>query len=446
MLSRRGFTASALAALARPALAVPGDDDAQRWLRRHAMPLRSLDSSDEDFRDLAPVARAIGAARVVQLGEPGHGAGSSFAAKVRLIRFLHRQLGFDVLLWESGLYDVDLTEAALRASEDPLAAARRGVFALWANAAEVAPLFRYARDTHRGARPLVMAGLDMQVSARGSVEHLATDLRRLAAGFADPAVRQRGERLAEQLIGARARVFAGMQPADLRALEAAVDGWLALLRGPNPPAADGPGAARLPFMAQVIENVGADARNRVDRKQATATPVELENRRDARNAEIARWLIGDVYAGRKIIIWAHNAHVMNAFYGADWRSVHLAPAADRMTPTGVWLKQWLGDALYTIGMTSYQGVDQWAAGAKGTPIPPAAPGSVEERLHRLGHPQLFLDFAAARRRGEPALKTLTTARIPKYDVVPIERLSQPYDGIVYIDRMAPATRIAATPP
>jgi erythromycin esterase-like protein len=42
------------------------------WLAAHASPLRTLDASDTDFGDLAPVGRAIGDRRIVLLGErPG---------------------------------------------------------------------------------------------------------------------------------------------------------------------------------------------------------------------------------------------------------------------------------------------------------------------------------------------------------------------------------------
>lgn len=86
---------------------------------------------DEDFSDLEPLLDAIGSARVVQLGEPSHGAGSAFAAKVRLIKFLHQRMGFDVLAWESGLYDVESSEAGLRAGVDAVASAQRGIFPVW---------------------------------------------------------------------------------------------------------------------------------------------------------------------------------------------------------------------------------------------------------------------------------------------------------------------------
>ncbi len=54
-------------------------------------------AADDDFSDLAPLAAAIGDARIVQLGETTHGDGAAFLAKVRLVKFLHQHHGFDVL-------------------------------------------------------------------------------------------------------------------------------------------------------------------------------------------------------------------------------------------------------------------------------------------------------------------------------------------------------------
>src|SRR6185369_9904206 len=100
-------------------------------LGKHAWPVRTLDAGDPDFTDLDPIADAIGTARVVQLGEPSHGAGTAFSAKARLVQFLHQRLGFDLLIWESGLYDVALAQGGMRGTDDALTAARRGVFSLW---------------------------------------------------------------------------------------------------------------------------------------------------------------------------------------------------------------------------------------------------------------------------------------------------------------------------
>jgi erythromycin esterase len=155
----------------------PTTDALQAWIAESSVVIRSVNAADEDFSDLEPLGKAIGSARVVQLGEPSHGAGTGFEAKVRLARFLHARLGFDVLVWESGLYDVRLTEASLRAGEDPQKAALRGIFSIWSASAEVKPLLDYVKTSQTTTRPIEMAGFDLQFTCDASFEHFADDLR-----------------------------------------------------------------------------------------------------------------------------------------------------------------------------------------------------------------------------------------------------------------------------
>jgi erythromycin esterase len=75
------------------------------YLKKHAVPVRSIEAKDADFADLEPLRQMIGGRRIVMLGECSHGDGATFAAKVRLIKFLHQRMGFDVFAFESGLYD-----------------------------------------------------------------------------------------------------------------------------------------------------------------------------------------------------------------------------------------------------------------------------------------------------------------------------------------------------
>src|SRR6516162_207942 len=101
------------------------------WLKKHAIALRSIDPSDEDFTDLEPLRKVIGDARVVQLGEQSHGDGATFHAKARLIKFLHQKMGFDVLAFESGLYDCRKAWALLKGGMEAHEAVSHGVFGIW---------------------------------------------------------------------------------------------------------------------------------------------------------------------------------------------------------------------------------------------------------------------------------------------------------------------------
>jgi erythromycin esterase-like protein len=113
----------------------------QRWIEQDAVKVSAGPEKSWSARESERLLAAIGDARIVMLGEPSHGAGAAFAAKVRLVRLLHERRGFDVLAWESGLIDLERTEAGLRGDLDPVDAARRGIFAIWSASAECQPLF-----------------------------------------------------------------------------------------------------------------------------------------------------------------------------------------------------------------------------------------------------------------------------------------------------------------
>jgi erythromycin esterase-like protein len=76
-----------------------------------------------------------------------HGDGAMFLAKARLVRFLHQVMGFDVLAWESGFFDVPLVDAALRSDVPLPEAAARGLYKIWWKSVETQPVLSYVRST-----------------------------------------------------------------------------------------------------------------------------------------------------------------------------------------------------------------------------------------------------------------------------------------------------------
>jgi erythromycin esterase len=437
------------------ALALAADDAVQRWIGRNAIRINGGDDSER-------LIGAMGGVRIVMLGEPSHGAGSAFAAKVRLIRLLHERHGFDVLVWESGIIDLERTEAGLRGDLNPVEAAQRGIFRIWSASAECRPLFAYAKASPSSARPLNMAGFDMQISAPGTTDYFAAELRAFVRAL-DPTRRSRAEALADDVLYRFGRLFrytdalankagelgrAGVRGAaqgtaiqawnesegdalrpvaeDLDRLEQAAGELELLLRG-NGDAG---------FMIRAIASLagyGANLLELTGKHSAEDTArfaLTTENRRDRINADNLKWLIDTAYAGRKIIVWAHNVHVMNAWYGPGFDSVSLQPLTNGMKPTGAWLAGWYGAAVFRIGFTAYQGSDG-VIGAPPDPVPPAPAGSLEEHLHRLGASEVFLPL-----RGNTAALSM---RIPKYKMETVANPAQPFDAIYFIDTMKPAT-------
>ncbi|MFN7689431.1 MAG: hypothetical protein ACK5OP_17015, partial [Sphingobacteriales bacterium] len=67
------------------------------YVKKETAEIRSVQLNDTDWTDLAAFAAAVKDKRVVMLGEQTHGDGTTFALKARLVRFLHEQIGFNVL-------------------------------------------------------------------------------------------------------------------------------------------------------------------------------------------------------------------------------------------------------------------------------------------------------------------------------------------------------------
>lgn len=273
METRRRFLQGGGAVIAFSSRAALAEDSLQAFLAARAASVRGVDATDEDFSDLEALGAAIGSARVVQLGEPSHAAGTAFAAKARIVKFLHQRHGFDVLIWESGLYDVAIAQAGMR---DPTAnavtAAQKGVFALWSQAAEVKPLFEYIKESQSALRPLEMAGFDMQVTADGTMERFAKDLRAFTDALSDPGLRSQAAALADQAIVARRRLYAGKfaEPADLEALAVAVRSLRGIIAKRHIAFAAVHGVLETEFVDRCLENMHSDVTLRAEAARSRA--------------------------------------------------------------------------------------------------------------------------------------------------------------------------------
>src|SRR5690349_6407715 len=129
----------------------PTEPDARvAWVKGAAHPIRSL-TYDGDFSDLRFLATALQGKRLVQLGESGHGVSEFSLAKLRLIKYLHEELGYDVIAFESSLFacwDADARAESLGANGLLVSCP----FTVW-HVAEVLPLFEYVESTKKTARP-----------------------------------------------------------------------------------------------------------------------------------------------------------------------------------------------------------------------------------------------------------------------------------------------------
>jgi erythromycin esterase len=415
-------------------------DDRLDWVLDHSVALRTLDVADGDLEDLAPLGAAIGDARVVQLGEQSHGDGSSFRAKARLIRFLHEKLGFDVLAFESGLFDCSIAEAHLRAAtaDTAHAAFEQGVFAIWTRSEACRPLFDYLRDTHAAgaARPLEIAGVDCQFTGSASagwVDWVAGEAKELGVALSEDERAHLAKLYAQlrQLSAPPASGGAGAPPIERAAAAAPfVSGLEARF------AADD---RRHRFAARTLRNLRVElavAEGLAVPPAQTAKQQEASNLRDVTMGENLVWLANDWFAGRKIVVWAASRHIAHdlpkiRFVGSP---VHLY---EKYVTMGDVVQRELGAAAYTILFTAARGTFGSVFDEKKATLDAPAPGSLEDLFDRAGPPLAFLDLRAARADDSPFQKPFE-ARPFGY-----ARCTGPWcevaDAFVYTAEMTPST-------
>jgi erythromycin esterase len=351
----------------------PRTEDAAKieWLKKNAIPIRTIDPADDDFADLQPLKKVIGDARVVQLGEQSHGDGATFYAKERLIRFLHEQMGFDVLAWESGFFDCEEMNKALDSDLPPLQAAQKGVFGIWTRGGLMTPIFEYTRATLKTDHPLRHTGFDIQFSTPSNGFTEVID--RLDADIASDADKRTIRELVLAMNSGKFTPSSDYDRAIGRVLEA--------LR-------DATDSRDTQYLIKCFENLAALEHLR-SQPMPSGSPSLESSFRDIKMGENLIWLANEWYNGRKIIVWAASMHVARNVGGIDGRMPGFTYKDYRTM--GQVVHEALGKSVYTVAFTAYSG--KWANPSM-TPraLVPPEPESLETLFHAAGHPYAFIDF------------------------------------------------------
>ena len=403
------------------------DEPVRSWVAEHHVPLHSVVS--EDFGDLAPFGDAIGDARIVQLGESGHGFAEFNHLKVRLIKYLHQHHGFDVLAFESGLWECERAGAlAAELTTDDLR--RRCAFGVWSTA-EVLELWEYVRATAGTDRPLRLTGFDPQQSSRtgseGRSEWLAALITPVDPDRAAWALEGDAALLAlqdSQAMPGTPEATAEFGPKAV--FYAELEAWLtehrdALVAHTDPREVDL--AIRLAHTKQAYIA-----------QRAAADGTASYTARDEGMAANLDWLADHRYPDDRIVVWAHNGHVRTG--GGQ------GPNDPR------WMGAWLTDRrddVYTVGLYAYRGT---AALNSRSVYRLAHPGdaSLEAILFSAGTAALFLDWSRA--PSGPGTDWLSVAT-PTLDwgsrVEPLV-LREAYDGVLFVVDVTAPTYVTSPSP
>jgi erythromycin esterase len=385
---------------------------ASSWLQQNAQAFSSTDPANDDFSDLEKFGDAIGDARIVSLGEQSHGAGTEFDLKTRLVKYLHQKKGFDVLMLESGLFDVHRVWQLAQTGQSVDDLAPGVIFFMYSKSAAGRKVLQYVDSQRTSAKPLILTGMDSNHTGNRSRDDLLPMLETFLVGRAStipasadwPAYKH----LVLQAIAFNRTVPPQANLNAFYAVSARLESESCAVHENTSVFPSSPG-----FWCRVVKSL----HNQADRLWGGA------RNRDIDMAANARWLIDNTFAGHKVIIWAHTVHA-GRYGSGDSASM------------GQELSQHYGKQMYVASHTASLGRYLNFNDKTLLAVAPDLPGSAEDALHQMNRPQLFVD---ARKNPPPSSLSSIAGKEFDYHYGPPFRLGQAYDGLFYSETIQPAT-------
>ena len=414
----------------------------ESWIKDHAYKLESIQpvgikGGEGQFKDLEMLKPLLHDKRIVFLGESSHGVGEFNLAKTRLVQFLHQEMGYNVLAFESGLgnasiaYGTSGTQNAEQTMKD-------SIFGVWWSK-EILPLFEYIKTTQASEQPLALTGFDMQ--------------------FQSPLLDGKwlkDDKLAQRLQDAEKKLSEYANGTDLKAYRSEkaqlIQVYKDVLQATKSESSQGllkknyPNNPKLPVLlerslndrisvAQEYVEISIQSNAGMGEGDYTWFLKSMEWR-DKAMLDNLIWLATDVYPTEKFIVWAHNDHIRKA-QSEVMGSPYPVKLMGEMLPDE-WKKY-----SYVLGLYAAGGKTSDNSG-KTHDVLPLEPGSVESIISAAGSPYTFIDLRYRNNeRGnswmfEPRY-SYSWGMIPE-SLVPRDQ----YDGILLLDDVNPPQYIRSS--
>jgi len=409
-----------------------------KWLSENTVPIRSIDPGDDDFTDLMPIKSLLDGVRVVMLGEAHHGDGAAFYAKQRLIRFLHEEMGFDVLAWEARFFAMEEMNQELKSGQ-PVS-----VDSTWGEGGMMKSIYQYSRATHKTGRPLRHTGVDIIFGFPEArwIDHyrkrLFEFLNAKGPGLASSVDLQT---ISEFVLSVQKKDPYSPSEEESTKVRAAIKRVRDNLMKK---ATSVQNSREIEYFAKTLEDLLACEEHMILCNSYDFPPKNMLFRGHKMGENLV-WLVNEWYPEQKIIVWAHNQHLARNLFSIERVNPVIPGKPGKQFYSGFremgdFICEELGNSVYSIAFVAYQGT---RGRRQKTPSNvESVPGSIQSLLHNTDHLFSFLDF-----RSVPGGHWLYETILGHVSGNAVERTNWPnvFDGLFYIDTMFPDTESGEVP-
>ncbi|KXH79708.1 erythromycin esterase family protein [Chryseobacterium kwangjuense] len=299
-------------------------------------PVKSISMGYPDNSDLKVLDSILKGNRILMLGENTHYDGATSQAKNRLIRYLHENLNYNVVLYEAGQYDTwimneEMNHHSMKVPADSIGGL--GLYWFWEATRESRPLISYYQKTKTSGAPIEVGGFDIQLTGGNLYKKRA----QLLKNFLDKnkinlnsfPVFSKGINHLEDLIHKKQadKVLKGNQKKFIQEIARLEQMVLKLEKTPE--------NKMYPLYFNDMQNYFI--------KSWKYKPRSMPSMqfRDSLMARNLIHQIDSVYKDRKIIVWCANIHTFAERYDKNYLSL------------GAYIRNKYGKASYMIDFSSY---------------------------------------------------------------------------------------------
>ncbi|MBL3730954.1 erythromycin esterase family protein [Lysinibacillus sp. HST-98] len=414
--------------------------DWKKWANDHAYSLSSIQPETfngqkipaNKFDDLEMLKPLLHDKRIVFLGESSHGVAQFNLAKTRLIQFLHQDMGYNVLAFESGMGNVMNAQGQID-KQAALQTMKDAIFGVWWTK-ETLPLFDYAKSTQATEQPLVLTGFDIQQQGAFTNGDWLQNPK-LAQQF-----NEAEKQLAEWSSGKDLKGYQKVKATIIdvyKQVKSQIQIKEKELQAAYP---------KEPHIVKLMDRTLADRIRLADKyiELTIQSNIDIEQNniesflqtmewRDQAMMENLLWLAEEVYPTEKFIVWAHNDHIRKAQSDVMGSPYPVKLMGERLPD--IYKKY-----SYVLGLYMTSGE---TANNMGEPMPvlPPVKGSIEDILSSTNKPYTFIDLR--NRQNERGNSWMFEPRL-SYSWGMIQESLVPrdqYDGLLLIDQVNKPTYI-----